>query len=122
MPPKPTLIRPYYNPDPNPNSKSRADHSNDARQHPSLLHLSILLLTNTPPYTQSKPAKMSLWRTYTSLSPKTRLMLGGGLIAWAGIGMFVSDQAEAVFGFTPTKEDKERLKEALPRIREVGGK
>ncbi len=31
----------------------------------------------------------------------------------------MSDQAEKIFGMVPTEQDKERLKEAIPRIRVV---
>ncbi|KAI4847395.1 hypothetical protein E4T44_04532 [Aureobasidium sp. EXF-8845] len=62
---------------------------------------------------------MSLWRYYTSLSPKTRLMVGGGIIGYACLGLFLADTAEEKLGYTPTEEDKKRLREALPRIRVV---
>ncbi|THY73626.1 hypothetical protein D6C86_09022 [Aureobasidium pullulans] len=62
---------------------------------------------------------MSLWRYYNSLSPKTRLMVGGGAMAYACIGLFLSDTAEEKLGYTPTEEDKRRLREAMPRIRVV---
>jgi hypothetical protein len=56
---------------------------------------------------------------YTSLSPKTRLMVGGGIIGYACLGLFLSDTAEEKLGFTPSEEDKKRLREALPKIRVV---
>lgn len=56
---------------------------------------------------------------YNSLSPKTRLMVGGGLIGYATLGLFLSDTAEEKLGYTPTEEDKKRLREAMPRIRVV---
>ncbi|KAI4762184.1 hypothetical protein E4T52_05603 [Aureobasidium sp. EXF-3400] len=62
---------------------------------------------------------MSLWRYYTSLSPKIRLMVGGGIIGYACLGLFLSDTAEEKLGYTPTEEDKKRLRESLPRIRVV---
>ncbi|THW06816.1 hypothetical protein D6D25_08077 [Aureobasidium pullulans] len=78
---------------------------------------------------------MSLWRPshrqsrshtnkipqsyYNSLSPKTRLMVGGGAMAYACIGLFLSDTAEEKLGYTPTEEDKRKLREAMPRIRVV---
>jgi hypothetical protein len=73
--------------------------------------------TRRPPPTKAKST--NLWHSYTSLTPRTRLFIGGGLIAWSGLGLFLSDTAEAFFGFTPTTEDKERLRESLPRVTEV---
>lgn len=55
-------------------------------------------------------------RSYRNLSPRTRLMLGGGVMAYAVFGLFISDKAEEAFGFTPTEEDKKRLREAVPKI------
>lgn len=55
-------------------------------------------------------------RSYRNLSPRTRLMLGGGVMAYAVFGLFISDRAEEAFGFTPTEEDKKRLREAVPKI------
>lgn len=43
-------------------------------------------------------------------------MLGGGVMAYAVFGLFISDRAEEAFGFTPTEEDKKRLREAVPKI------
>ncbi|RPA87550.1 hypothetical protein BJ508DRAFT_410313 [Ascobolus immersus RN42] len=59
---------------------------------------------------------MGLWKAYTSINPKTRAILGLGVIAWAGIGLYVSDKAEEKFGFTPSEEEKRRLEAALPRV------
>ncbi|KAI4723706.1 hypothetical protein E4T48_00019 [Aureobasidium sp. EXF-10727] len=56
---------------------------------------------------------------YTSLSPKTRLIIGGSIIGYATLGLFVSDAAEEKLGYTPTEADKKRLREAMPRIRVV---
>lgn len=46
-------------------------------------------------------------------------MVGGGLIGYATLGLFLSDTAEEKLGYTPTEEDKKRLREAMPRIRVV---
>ncbi|KAF1818992.1 uncharacterized protein K489DRAFT_413428 [Dissoconium aciculare CBS 342.82] len=62
---------------------------------------------------------MSLWQYYRNLTPRTRLFIGGGIMAYAAFGLFASDKAEEVFGFTPTPEDKKRLEESLPTIRTV---
>ena len=40
-------------------------------------------------------------------------------MGYAGFGILMSDQAERFFGMVPTEQDKERLKEVIPRIRVV---
>ncbi|MCJ1370688.1 hypothetical protein MMC20_001901 [Loxospora ochrophaea] len=55
---------------------------------------------------------MSLWHSYRSLSPRTRLLLGLGTLTWAGIGLALTEPMERRFGLVPTEEDRERL----PRI------
>ncbi|KAL7270731.1 hypothetical protein RUND412_006557 [Rhizina undulata] len=62
---------------------------------------------------------MSLWRYYTTLSPRTRLLVGGSVIAYALAGLYVSDAAEEKFDLLPTEADKKRLEELVPRIRVV---
>ena len=46
-------------------------------------------------------------------------MVGGGIIGYACLGLFLSDTAEERLGYTPTEDDKKRLRDALPRIRVV---
>ena len=58
-------------------------------------------------------------RAYRNLSTRTRLMIGGGIIAYGTLGLFVSDKAEQAFGFAPTEEDRRRLKEAIPKIHTI---
>ena len=62
---------------------------------------------------------MSLWHTYRTLSTRTRLIIGGGLIAYAGFGIFASDVMESYLGLTPTEQDRQRLKEVMPTIHAV---
>jgi len=64
---------------------------------------------------------MSLWKAYTSLSSRTRLFLGFGLIAWSGIGLYLSDWAEKRFGLEASEHDRKKLREALPRVEVVEG-
>lgn len=35
---------------------------------------------------------------------------------YAGFGLFLSDRAEQTFGFTPSEEDKRKLRESMPKI------
>lgn len=56
-------------------------------------------------------------RSFRNLQPRTRLYIGLGTMAWAGLGLLLSDRAEEVFGLKPTEEDKEGLKDLLPKVR-----
>ena len=58
-------------------------------------------------------------RSYRKLAPRTRLYLGIGIMIWAGLGIILTDRAEEKFDLVPTEKDKERLEEAVPRIRFV---
>ncbi|EPS41674.1 hypothetical protein H072_4424 [Dactylellina haptotyla CBS 200.50] len=58
----------------------------------------------------------AIWRWFTSLSQTSRLALGGGLIAYGLVGEYVTDRAADAFGLTPTEEDKQKLKEMIPKI------
>ncbi len=62
---------------------------------------------------------MSLWQSYRSLAPRTRLIIGGGIMAYAAFGLLASDQAEKFLGWTATDEDRKRLKEELPKVHVV---
>lgn len=62
----------------------------------------------TSPIQSVKPA-MSLWQSYRNLSPRTRLFIGGGLVAYAAFGLTASDQIEQYLGWTATEEDRQRL-------------
>jgi len=62
---------------------------------------------------------MSLWTTFTNLSPRTRLTVGLAVLAWGTIGLYVSDVAEKKLGFEPSEEEKRALNAALPKIRAV---
>lgn len=59
---------------------------------------------------------MSLWQSYRNLAPKTRLLVGGGIMVWGAAGLLISDKAEQAFGFVPTEQDKEKLQEAIPKL------
>lgn len=60
-----------------------------------------------------------LRRWFKSIQPKTRMMIGVGIMAYAGAGLYLSDKAEEKFGLTPTEKDKMELREAMPRISPV---
>lgn len=61
---------------------------------------------------------MSLWTSYKSLAPKTRALLGLGLMANAGLALQFSDQIESLLGLKPTTEELDRV---LPKLTMVDG-
>ncbi|TID23747.1 gb [Venturia nashicola] len=62
---------------------------------------------------------MSLWNWYNALPPKTRLVAGIGVMAYAAGALYLSDKAEETFGLKATEEDREKLRKAIPRITTV---
>ena len=44
------------------------------------------------------------------------MIIGVGVMAYAGVGMYLSDVAEEKLGYTPTEKDKEQLRNALPKM------
>ena len=56
---------------------------------------------------------------YKRLSPKSRLAVGVAVIAWGGVGLYISDRAEERLGYTPTEKDKADLRKYAPTITEV---
>lgn len=62
---------------------------------------------------------MCLCSKYLSLSPRTRIIAGIAIMSYAATGLFLSDKAEEKFGLVPTEEDKEKLRQAIPKIRTV---
>ncbi|KAJ4292063.1 hypothetical protein N0V90_009962 [Kalmusia sp. IMI 367209] len=59
---------------------------------------------------------MAVWQWYRGVAPKTRIVIGLGIMAYAGAGMFLSDKVEEKLGLVPTEKDKEELQQAMPRI------
>ncbi|KAH8729054.1 hypothetical protein GQ44DRAFT_645964 [Phaeosphaeriaceae sp. PMI808] len=66
---------------------------------------------------------MTVRSWYKALTPRTRLFIGVGVMAYGGLGLFLSDRAEQHFDLVPTDQDKEALQKdirnALPRITTV---
>ncbi|KAK0735893.1 hypothetical protein B0T21DRAFT_412482 [Apiosordaria backusii] len=62
---------------------------------------------------------MTLLQTYQNLSPKAKLGVGFGLVAWGLIGLQLSDKAEQKLGYTPTEQDKAELDKIIPKIHTV---
>ena len=55
-------------------------------------------------------------RSYKSLTPKTRALLGAGLMVNAGLALQFSDQIESYLGLQPTNKEQDELKRLLPKI------
>ncbi|KAI1476355.1 hypothetical protein K445DRAFT_323574 [Daldinia sp. EC12] len=62
---------------------------------------------------------MSLLQSFRNLSPRARIGVGLGLLAWGAIGLQLADRAEERYGFTPTDEDKAALAKILPSVTAV---
>ncbi|KAI1767390.1 hypothetical protein GGR53DRAFT_125800 [Hypoxylon sp. FL1150] len=62
---------------------------------------------------------MTLLQSFRNLSPRARVGVGLGLLAWGAIGLHLSDRAEERYGLTPTEDDKAALAKVLPRITAV---
>lgn len=58
-------------------------------------------------------------RKYRSLAPRTRVLIGVGIMGYAGLGLLLSDTAEEKFGLVPTEKDKEELDRIIPKIKLV---
>ncbi|KAF3067334.1 hypothetical protein GL218_08667 [Daldinia childiae] len=59
---------------------------------------------------------MSLLESFRNISPRARIGVSLGLLAWGAIGLHLSDRAEARYGFTPTEDDKAALAKILPSV------
>lgn len=57
-----------------------------------------------------------LCRKFLNLSPRTRMLIGLGIVGYSGIGMLVSNGLEKQFGMVASEEDKERLRKVIPKI------
>ncbi|KAK7927792.1 hypothetical protein PG985_004790 [Apiospora marii] len=59
---------------------------------------------------------MSVLQSFRNLSPRMRLGVGLGLLAWGAVGLQLSDRAEDKYGFKASDEEKARLRQLVPRI------
>ncbi|KAM0743362.1 hypothetical protein ACQRIT_003539 [Beauveria bassiana] len=57
-----------------------------------------------------------MFKAYKNLSPNARLSVGVGVLIWGTAGLYLSDRAEERFGFKPTEQDKEELRQMTPHI------
>ncbi|KAI4696956.1 uncharacterized protein J4E84_000080 [Alternaria hordeiaustralica] len=59
---------------------------------------------------------MAVWQWFKNIPPKTRMIIGVGVMAYAGAGLYISDKAEEKFGLTPTDQDREQLRDVIPKV------
>ncbi|KAF2242462.1 hypothetical protein BU26DRAFT_571133 [Trematosphaeria pertusa] len=62
---------------------------------------------------------MPVWQWYKGIAPKTRVLVGVGIMAYAGLGLVLSDKVEEKLGLVPTEKDKEDLRKAIPKVTPV---
>ncbi|KAF1946904.1 hypothetical protein EJ02DRAFT_440807 [Clathrospora elynae] len=62
---------------------------------------------------------MAFWQWFKGIPPRTRIIVGVGIMAYSAVGLYLSDKAEEKFGLTPTDKDREELRNALPKITTV---
>ncbi|KAJ4370883.1 hypothetical protein N0V86_008577 [Didymella sp. IMI 355093] len=62
---------------------------------------------------------MGVWQWYRGLTPKTRMFMGVGIMAYAGFGLLISDQIEKRFDMTPNEQDYEEVRQLVPKISTV---
>lgn len=58
-------------------------------------------------------------RSWKAITPRTRLLIGGGVIVYAVVMESLSDVAEKKFDLVPTEDDMRRLENAIPKFRAV---
>jgi len=56
---------------------------------------------------------------YRSLTPRTRALIGGGVMVYALTGLFLTDVAEKTFGLSSTDEDRKKLEALVPKVRTI---
>ncbi|KAJ4407061.1 hypothetical protein N0V91_004227 [Didymella pomorum] len=62
---------------------------------------------------------MGVWQWYRGLAPKTRMFMGVGIMAWAGLGLLATDQIEKRFDMAPDEKDYEEVRQLVPKISTV---
>ncbi|KAJ1333572.1 hypothetical protein MN608_03563 [Microdochium nivale] len=62
---------------------------------------------------------MALFQSFRNLSPRTRLAVGVGFLAWGFLGLQLTDTAERRLGLEASEQDREELRRLAPRIHVV---
>jgi len=58
-------------------------------------------------------------RKYLALNPRTRIIVGLGVMMYAGAALYLSDRAEDTFNLKATEEEKKKLQGMIPKIRPI---
>lgn len=64
-------------------------------------------------------ADLTISRKYRNLPPRTRILIGLGVMAYAATALTLSDAAEKPLGYEATEEDRQKLKAMMPKITAV---
>ena len=59
---------------------------------------------------------MSLWKSYTSLAPNTRLLVGLGVLTWGLGGLFFSDSIETGLGMKASEKETKEVEDWIPKV------
>ncbi|KAH6716774.1 hypothetical protein DL95DRAFT_381306 [Leptodontidium sp. 2 PMI_412] len=62
---------------------------------------------------------MSIFNSFLSLTPRTRILVGSAFLAWGTLGLYITDRAESRFGLAASEEDREALGKVVPRVQVV---
>ncbi|KAL2061638.1 hypothetical protein VTL71DRAFT_7015 [Oculimacula yallundae] len=62
---------------------------------------------------------MSFLTAFRNLTPRTRIMVGAGFLAWGTLGLYITDKAESRFGLQASEGDKEALGRVVPSVHVV---
>ncbi|KFA67690.1 hypothetical protein S40285_00970 [Stachybotrys chlorohalonatus IBT 40285] len=57
-----------------------------------------------------------MFKSFTNLTPRTRLAVGVGAIAWGFAGLYLTEPVADKLGYTPTEKDKAELDKMTPHI------
>jgi hypothetical protein len=86
------------------------------------MQISFIARLNLSPYSLGSwyPEQLlTAGRKYLALTPRTRIIIGLGVMAYAGAALYLSDRAEDTFNLKATEEEKKRLHEMIPKIRSI---
>ena len=92
-------------------------HPHLPQRRPFHVLVSRLFLSNPAFHVSTSPKGMpSLLRAFTNLTPRTRALIGFGLIAYASIAMYTTDAVAPSLGFDATERDRDEVKRWVPRV------
>lgn len=78
--------------------------------------MSFFASVPSPPLPSPHLHTSNTHRSIRNLTPRTRMLVGAGFLAWGTLGLFITDSAEAKFGLQASEADREALGRAVPRV------